>query len=242
MSDNSLPPRQRGTFGAALGGGLVGSLITAALLFALAPQLIGSRIVRHGLLADPQILSDTVDALRDSQYAPVLDANRAALETPFASSWRGAAKPDVTLVEFFDYACPYCKSSNPAVDRLLAEDKGLRVVYRELPILGPESVTAARLSLAASKLGRFNQFHDTLWEAGRPAPATNAAAAQAAGIAPGPANDAAIEAELKRNFQLAGQLGATGTPVFVVGNKVMNGAVGYDALKDGDRRRRARKS
>ena len=231
MSDNGLPPRQRGTFGAALGGGIVGSLVTAALLFALAPQLIGSRIVRQGLLADPQILSDTVDALRDSQYAPVLDANRAALETPFASSWRGAAKPDVTLVEFFDYACPYCKSSNPAVDRLLAEDKGLRVVYRELPILGPDSVTAARLSLAASKLGRFNQFHDTLWEAGRPAPATNAAAAQAAGIAPVPANDAAIEAELKRNFELAGKLGATGTPVFVVGNKVMNGAVGYDALK-----------
>jgi len=230
VTDNSLARPSRGSFGAALAGGVVGSLITAGLLFALAPQ-IGSRIVRQGLLADPQILSDTVDALRDSQYTPVLEQNRAALETPFASSWRGSAKPDVTLVEFFDYACPYCKSSNPSVDRLLAEDKGLRVVYRELPILGPDSVTAARLSLAASKLGRFNQFHDTLWQAGRPAPETNAAAAAAAGIAPEPANDPAIEGELKRNFQLAGQLGATGTPVFVIGNKVMNGAVGYDALK-----------
>ena len=230
MTDNSLARPSRGSFGAALVGGVVGSLITAGLLFALAPQ-IGSRIVRQGLLADPQILSDTVDALRDSQYTPVLEQNRAALETPFASSWRGSAKPDVTLVEFFDYACPYCKSSNPSVDRLLAEDKGLRVVYRELPILGPDSVTAARLSLAASKLGRFNQFHDTLWQAGRPAPETNAAAAAAAGIAPEPANDPAIEGELKRNFQLAGQLGATGTPVFVIGNKVMNGAVGYEALK-----------
>jgi len=230
VTDNSLARPSRGSFGAALVGGVVGSLITAGLLFALAPQ-IGSRIVRQGLLADPQILSDTVDALRDSQYTPVLEQNRAALETPFASSWRGSAKPDVTLVEFFDYACPYCKSSNPSVDRLLAEDKGLRVVYRELPILGPDSVTAARLSLAASKLGRFNQFHDTLWQAGRPAPETNAAAAAAAGIAPEPANDPAIEGELKRNFQLAGQLGATGTPVFVIGNKVMNGAVGYDALK-----------
>ena len=82
---------------------------------------------------------------------PVLAANRAAIETPFASSWKGAAKPEVTLVEFFDYACPYCKASNPAVDRLLQEDKGLRVVYRELPILGPDSVTAARLSLEASQ-------------------------------------------------------------------------------------------
>lgn len=230
MTDNSLARPQRGVFGAALAGGAIGSLITAALLFAFAPQ-IGSRIVRQGLLADPQILSDTVDALRDSQYSPVLEANRAALETPFASSWRGSAKPDVTLVEFFDYACPYCKSSNPSVDRLLAEDKGLRVVYRELPILGPDSVTAARLSLAASKLGRFNQFHDALWQAGRPAPETNAAAASAAGIAPEPGNDPAVEGELKRNFQLAGQLGATGTPVFVIGNKVMNGAVGYEALK-----------
>ena len=93
----------------------------------------------------------------------MLEANRAAIETPFASSWKGAARPEVTLVEFFDYACPYCKSSNEHVDRLLREDKGLRVVYRELPILGPNSVAAARLSLEASKQGRFAQFHDTLW-------------------------------------------------------------------------------
>lgn len=218
-------------FGAAVAGGLVGSAITAALLFFAAPQYLASRIVRQGMLADPKILSDTVDALRDAQYAPVLNTYRAAIETPFGSSWKGAAKPDVTLVEFFDYACPYCKASNPYVDRLLQEDKGLRVVYKELPILGPDSVTAARLSLAASGAGRFAQFHDALWAAGRPAPETIAKASQAAGIAPTPNSDPAIEAELKRNFQLAGQLGATGTPLFVIGNRVMNGAVGYDALK-----------
>lgn len=239
---NDSKAKRRGWFGAALAGGILGSLLTAALLLLLAPQFLGSRIVREGLLADPQILPDTVDALRDAQYAPLLKAHRAAIETPFGSSWRGAAKPEVTLVEFFDYACPYCKASNPAVDRLLAEDKGLRVVYRELPILGPDSVMAARLSLAASKLGRFNQFHDALWAAGRPAPATNAAAAQAAGIAPEPANDPAVEGELKRNFQLAGQLGATGTPVFVIGDKVMNGAVGYEALKDAVADARANKT
>jgi protein-disulfide isomerase len=172
-----------------------------------------------------------VDALRDAQYAPVLAANRTALETPFGSSWRGSAKPDVTLVEFFDYACPYCKASNPVVDRLLKEDKDVRLVYRELPILGQDSVTAARLSLEASKLGRFAKFHDTLWAAGRPAPETNAAAAQAAGISPEPKQDPLIEAELKRNFQLAGALGATGTPLFVIGDRVLNGAVGYEALK-----------
>ena len=221
-------------------GGVIGSFLTAAILLFAAPGLLGSRIVRQGLLADPKILSDTVDALRDAQYAPVLAANRAALETPFASSWKGSAKPDVTLVEFFDYACPYCKASNPAVDKLLSEDKGLRVVYRELPILGPDSVTAARLSLEASKLGRFAQFHDTLWATGRPAPDTNAKAAAAAHIPPAPAPDADIEAELNRNMKLASELGATGTPLFIVGDRVMNGAVGYDMLKDAIDKARAK--
>lgn len=232
MSDKETASRPRqGGLRAGIAGGIIGSLLTGALLFFAAPGLISSKIVRQGMLADPRILSDTVDALRDAQYAPVLAANRAALETPFASSWKGAAKPEVTLVEFFDYACPYCKASNPAVDRLLKEDQGLRVVYRELPILGPDSVAAARLSLQASKLGRFARFHDALWAAGRPAPDTNAAAAQAAGIAPEPQQDPEVEMELQRNLKLAGELGATGTPLFVVGDKVMNGAVGYDTLK-----------
>jgi protein-disulfide isomerase len=212
VNDASASPHKTGIFGAALAGGIIGSLLTAAILFFAFPDLLSSKIVRRGLLADPKILSD-------------------AVETPFGSSWKGAAKPEVTLVEFFDYACPYCKASNPSVERLINEDKGLRVVYRELPILGPESVTAARLSLEASKLGRFAQFHDTLWSAGRPAPDTIAKAAQAAGVAPQPKPDADVEAELKRNFALAGQLGATGTPLFVVGDRVMNGAVGYDTLK-----------
>ena len=234
------PAARTGLFGAALAGGIAGSLLTLALLLFVAPSLLGSKIVRAGILADPQVLVDASDALRQAQFAPVLDANRAAIETPFASSWKGAAKPEVTLVEFFDYACPYCKASNPAVDRLLQEDKGLRVIYRELPILGPDSVAAARLSLEASKLGRFAQFHDTLWAAGRPSPETNARAAAAAGIPPQPVEDAAIEAELNSNMKLAGQLGATGTPLFVVGNRVMNGAVGYDTLKDAIAKARAK--
>ena len=224
-------PRGAG-FGQALAGGFIGAAITIVLIFFAMPAVLSSKIVREGLMADPKILTDTVEALRDAQYAPVLAANRAAIETPFGSSWKGSRKPQVTLVEFFDYACPYCKASNPTVDRLLQDDKGLRVVYRELPILGPDSVSAARLSLEASKLGRFAQFHDTLWATGRPAPDTNSKAAQAAGIAPAPVADPEIEAELVRNMKLAGELGATGTPLFVVGDRVMNGAVSYDTLKD----------
>jgi protein-disulfide isomerase len=231
VNDTRPPPPKRGILGVGVVGGIIGSALTAALLIFAAPNYLSSRIVRQGLLSDPRILSDTIDALRDAQYAPVLAANRAAIETPFGSSWKGAPQPQVTLVEFYDYACPYCKASNPHLDRLVQEDKGLRIVYRELPILGPDSLTAARVSLAASKAGRFIQFHDALWAAGRPAPDTIATAAQAAGVAPAPPTDPLIEAELKRNFTLAGQLGATGTPLFVIGNRVMNGAVGYDALK-----------
>ena len=229
-SDNQRR-RAPSAFAAALGGGVVGGVLTAALLLFAAPQLVGGRIVRQALLADPQILVDGADALRDRQYEPTLTAQRAAFETPFGSSWKGATNPDVVLVEFFDYACAYCRASNPHIEQLLREDKGLRVVFRELPILGPESVAAARLSLAASKAGRFRQFHDALYAAGRPGAETIAAATQAAGINPPPASSPDVEAELKRNFELAGALGATGTPLFIVGDRVMNSAVGYAALK-----------
>jgi protein-disulfide isomerase len=220
-----------GKFGAAVIGSVIGALVMAAVLLLAAPQLVGSRIVRAGMMADPQILVDAGEALRDQQYAPVLAQHRAEIETPFGTSWKGSGKPDVTIVEFFDYACPYCKASNPAVEQLLNADKGVRVVYRELPILGPESVNAARLSLAASKAGRFAQFHDALWDAGRPAPDTLAAASKAAGISDQPPGSPDVEGELKKNFELAGQLGATGTPLFVIGDRVLNSAVNYDELK-----------
>ena len=215
----------------AIVGGIIGSAVTAAGLLLAAPQLISGKIVRQAMLDDPQILVDAANVLQDRQYAPTLNNARTQIETPFASSWKGAQKPEVVLVEFYDYACPYCKASNPHVDQLVRENPKLRVVYRELPILGPNSVEAARLSLAASKAGRFQQFHDALYAAGRPAPDTNAAAARVANIPAKPAEDAAIEAELKKNFQLASQLGATGTPLFVVGDRVLSGAVGYQALK-----------
>jgi protein-disulfide isomerase len=234
--------KSRSPLVAAALGGVVGSVLTAGLLLLAGPQLLGERIVRGALLQHPDILVETADALRDGQYAPTLAANRAAIETPFANSWKGSAKPDVVLVEFHDYACTYCRASNPHIERLVKEDPGLRVVYRDLPILGPNSVTAARLALAASKAGRFSQFHDAAYAAGRPTPETLAAAARAAGLLPGEPASPEIEAELKKNFELAGRLGATGTPLFIVGDRVMNSAVGYDALKKAIAEARAAKS
>ena len=129
MTDTrAAPVRQGGGFGAGFAGGIVGAILTAAVLVFAAPTVLSTKIVRQGLLADPKILTETVEAMRDAQYAPVLAANRAAIETPFRSSWKGAAKPQVTLVEFYDYACPYCKASNPYIDRLMKEGLPDRVM------------------------------------------------------------------------------------------------------------------
>ena len=100
---------------------MIGAALTAGFLFLAAPQLLGPRIVREGILKDPHVLVDGSEALKERQYEPVLAASRAALETPFGSSWKGAAKPDVTIAYFYDYACGYCRRSNPDLERLIAE-------------------------------------------------------------------------------------------------------------------------
>lgn len=217
---------------AAIGGGVAGAVLTAGVLVLAGPSLVGERMVRDALISKPEIIVEAGQALRERQYAETLQPIRASLERPFHSSWKGAEKPEVTLTYFYDYACGYCRLSNPDIERLLKEDKGLRVVYREFPILGPDSVAAARVSLAASKAGRFAQYHDALYAAGRPGPDTIAQAAKTAGVAAQPVEDPAQEAELRANMSLASQLGATGTPLFIVGDRVINAAVGYEALKE----------
>ena len=227
MSQSNRPP-----WVAAIGGGIVGAALTAGALFLAGPSLLGDRLVRDALMANPQMLVEAGNALREQQFAETLNPIRASVERPFHSSWKGAEKPEVTLTYFYDYACGYCRQSNPDIERLLKEDKGLRVVYRELPILGPDSVAAARVSLAASRAGKFAAYHDALYAAGRPGPETIALAARTAGVPAQPADDPAQEAELKANMTLASQLGATGTPLFVIGDRVINAAVGYEGLKE----------
>ena len=229
MSDGGT---SRGIWGAAVIGGIAGALLMAILLVVAGPRLFGERIVREALTAHPEILVETSDALRDRQYAPALAASRRQIETPFHSSWKGAAKPDVTLAYYYDYACGYCRRSSADLDRLVAEDKGVRVVYHELPILGPNSLAASRAALAASKAGRFAAFYDAMYAtSANPSEATVTAAAAIAGVPAMPPSDPEQEAALKANFAVAGQLGATGTPLFIVGDRVMNSAVGYDMLK-----------
>ena len=188
------------------------------------------RIVREYLVANPEIIPEAMQALQNKQAAKVVDANRAALETPFGSAWAGAADGDVVLVEFYDYACGYCRSSNEDVERLLAEDKRLKVVWREWPVLGQDSLAAAEASLAAAEQGRFRPFFAAMFEQGRPTAAALASVQGATGVRATAAVPRYRE-EIENNHELARQLGATGTPTFIVGDKLLQGAVGYDALK-----------
>ncbi|WP_265564049.1 DsbA family protein [Sphingomicrobium arenosum] len=214
-------------------GGLVGAAASAAIFYSAAPQLMGERLVRASLLEHPEIILEAGDVLRDRQYAPLIEANRALLETPFEGAVQGASADDadVVMVEFYDYACGYCRQTKPDVDRLVKEDDKLRVVYRELPVLGPDSIIAARASLAAAKAGKFTTFHDFLYAQGTPNEETITAALAEVGLTLEDARDPAFEAELQKNFELANALGASGTPVFVIGNRVINSADGYDAYK-----------
>jgi protein-disulfide isomerase len=197
--------------------------------------------VRNTIMANPEILPEAMEALQRKQAAAAVGPRKAQFETPFAGAWAGAADGDVVLVAFFDYACGYCRQSNEALDRLLAEDPRLKVVWRELPVLGPGSEQAAYVSLAAAEQGKFRPFYQALFAAGRPTPETISSAAAQAGVQ-APAPSPAHRAELARNGQLATAIGATGTPTFVVGDQVLHGALPYEELKaavDQARERRA---
>lgn len=216
----------RSGWSVALLSGLVGVLIGAVAVAASSGYF-----VRRTLVANPEIVQEAIEALQAREMANIVAPRRAALETPFHGAWAGAREPDVVLVEFFDYACGYCRASNPHVDRLLREDPKLRVVWREFPVLGPDSEAAAVASLAAARAGRYRPFFDTLFASGRPTVPAVAAARQAVGLGEAALDDEA-RGELQKNFDLARAIGAQGTPTFVVGDQVLQGAVGYEALRD----------
>jgi hypothetical protein len=187
-------------------------------------------VVREYILAHPEIIPEAITLLREREVAQVVAEHREDLETPFGSAWAGARDGDVVLVEFFDYACSFCRASKPDVERLLREDKKLKVVYRELPVLGQDSVAAAHVSLAAARQGRFRPFYERLFAAGRPTAQEVSAVQKAVGVAPSRSAD--FDREIEKNYDLARAINATGTPTFVVGDKVFQGAVGYAALKE----------
>lgn len=228
--------RKRALAGMVLAG-LAGLALGAGGARAAADQpgkdAIGA-IVRDYILTHPEIIPEAMERLRTREAAKAITADRKGIETPFAGAWAGNPDGDVTLVMFTDYSCVYCRASAPEIDRLLAEDPKLKVVWREIPVLGPQSEAAARVALAAAKQGRYLPFHRAVFADGRPDPAHLAAAGKSAGLdaarLAADSKGADIAQELDANLAIAGRIGVSGTPAFVVGDTMLSGAVGHDAL------------
>lgn len=229
-----------GLFAAAAGAAATMAVMTSGTPVATNDRAAIEKIVRDYILANPEILPEAMENLRGREIAKVVKANRKAIETPFAGAWEGAAHADVTVVQFFDYNCSYCRSSMVDIDKLLAADKRVRIVYREFPVLGPDSDNAARVSLAAAKAGKYAAFHRAVYAAGQPEPRAVERIAKQLGVDLAFAANPAAQAEIDANLNLARPLGMTGTPSWVIGDKVLTGAVGYDALKDAVAAARAR--
>ena len=195
---------------------------------------LGGRATRDYLLANPEILPEAMDVLQRREQLARIEPLRGELETPFPGAVLGNPAGSVTLVEFSDYACTYCRQSVADVAALVAADPDLKVVIREYPILRPESVDAARMALAAAQQGRYARFHNAMFRLGPPTAETIEAAAVEAGVDLARARAAiatgAFDSQLQANAQLAAQLGISGTPGWVSGDRALNGAVGREAI------------
>jgi protein-disulfide isomerase len=194
------------------------------------------RIVREYLLREPQVIYDALQELQRRQaeaeaarqQAAIADNQSELLDDP-TSPVGGNPEGDVTLVEFFDYRCAYCRRVVASMRALLDEDQDLRVVFKELPVLGPDSERAARAALASRRQGGYVPFHFALMAAEDLSLPGIRAAAEAVGLDAdrleadmmAPEVNAAIQA----NYALANELGIEGTPAFVIGSQLIPGAV-----------------
>lgn len=218
--------------------------IQAAPAPALSPEqeaAIRALIGEH-LRAHPEIVIEALQAWQSRQITEqeirqrgALAANRAELENDGVSPVAGNPQGDVTVVEFFDYQCGYCKQALPDLRRLLAEQPNLRVVFKEFPVFGPVSEFAARAALAAARQNLYLPFHTALMKAQGPlSEARILKIAEASGLDVArlkrDMQDPAIAAAIAANLSLGEALGIEGTPTFVIGDEVVAGAVGYDAL------------
>jgi protein-disulfide isomerase len=201
------------------------------------------QVVRDYIRAHPEIVVEALDAYQAKKDEDERSAQAKTLTSRAEEIFRSASSPvignaqgDVTLVEFFDYQCGYCKRAQPDLERLVKQDGGLKVVLKEFPILGPASVTAARASLAAQMQGKYLDFHTKMM--GLKGQLTDEViydTAKQVGLdvdkLKQDMNDPAVVAELRANMDLAQALGVQGTPAFVINDQIIPGAVGFDALK-----------
>ena len=231
-------------------------ILSVAIVSALggyAVALLGSSqerrftdLIEQHIAANPEIVLGAIQELRRREAEAKrelvefnLSALRSQLERDPRAPVGGNPEGDVTVVEFFDYNCPYCRAVKPALRELLAGDAGLRFVYKEFPILGEASQTAARAALAATRQGTtaYEEFHDALLGvAGQLTDDDVFRTAERAGLdmarLRADMEDPAIEAAIRDNLELASSLNITGTPAFVIGETIIPGAVSLEELRE----------
>ncbi|MDR6758999.1 protein-disulfide isomerase [Mycoplana sp. BE70] len=219
--------------------------LPALALDAKQKEEIGAYIKEY-LLANPEILMDMQEALQQKQTlaqqqqaASAIAENQKAIFNAKYDISLGNPDGDVTIVEFFDYNCGYCKRALSDMDAMLEADKNVRFVLKELPILGPDSLAAHKVSAAFRDLApeKYGEFHRALL--GAESRATEESAIEVAvklgvseadirkAMAEKPHDDAVRDA-----YTLAQSLGITGTPSYVISNEAVFGAVGVDELRD----------
>jgi protein-disulfide isomerase len=203
------------------------------------------KIVREYILQHPEVLMESVRAYQERERAAAQQRSKSTINAKKADLFKDAASPvagktdaTVEIVQFFDYRCGYCKRMPPVLAKLLDQHKNVRLVYKELPILGPDSHVAARAALAAHKQGAYLAFHQELMKLN--APLTQSAIDEiAAKLSLDVAklktdmNSAEVQAALTANQQLASAIGVQSTPSFVIGDELVAGAMdltGFEAL------------
>ena len=203
------------------------------------------RVVREYLLANPEIIEEAFSTLQEKRAKEALSAQTRAIEENrgliFDSPHQMVlGNPDgaISLVEFFDYNCGYCKRAVSDMTALIDSNPDLRVVMKEFPILSPGSVEAARISVAVKEIApdRFLEFHEAIFS--RPGEANGAKAVEVAGelgldteALEAVANNENAMRNLQEVQNLAGILRISGTPSYVIGSELIPGAAGFDALQ-----------
>jgi protein-disulfide isomerase len=201
------------------------------------------QIVRDYLLRHPEVLVEALtlfEQRRDEAAAAAQQAavsgQRDALENDPDSPVAGNRDGDVVLIEFFDYRCPYCRKAADTLDAVMKADGNLRIVFKEFPILGPESVEGAKAALAAAKQDKYEAFHFALMrEPGDMSAAHLRRTAEEVGMDADQMErdmrSSDVTAALHRNYALAESLSIRGTPAFVVGGTLVPGAVDASELQ-----------
>jgi len=218
-------------------------LLVATLAFGqtpIDPQAV-EQIVKQYILQHPEVLLESVRNYQDRQQAAERQKSSQAVAAHRDELYGDPGTPasaneaTVTIVEFFDYRCGYCKRVQNTVETIAAAPD-VRIIYKELPILGPESILAAKAALAAEKQGAYRKFHDALMaSAGSITVESIEKLANSLGMdferLKRDMQSPQINSKLTRNNELATALGVQSTPTFIIGGELVSGALGPDAFR-----------